>query len=101
MTPTTKWRVSDIWKKFLVLYDEAQRNSHFSKDFKGMGAYIRQCYEDMGHELSLSAEEVRKRRIKYIDVVMKGLLQLKMDIEKGTSVCPIPAIHKLRIFRWL
>ncbi len=92
---------SEVWKKFPVLYDEAQQNSCFSKDFKGTGAYIRQCYEDMGRELSLSTEEVQKRHIKYVDVVTKGLLQLKTDIEKGTSVCPIPAIHKLRIFRWL
>ncbi len=94
-------RFSNVWKKYPVLFDEATRNSHFSQDFKGTSNFIKKCYEDMGCELSLSAEEVWKRRIKYVDGVTKALMQLKIDIQNDTTVCPIPAIHKLRLFRWL
>ncbi len=61
---------------------------------------MKKCYEDMGCELDLSPDDMRKRRVKYIDGVTKGLAQLKTDIENGTEVLPIPAVHKLRIFRW-
>ncbi len=92
---------SQVWKRYPVLYDEAECNRRFSTDFKGTGAYIRSCYENMGRELGLTWEEVRKRRIKYTDAVMKALSQLKQDLQHNTKNLPVPAVHKLRLFRWL
>ncbi len=94
-------KFSEVWKTYPVLYDEAVRNSKFSENFKGTRKFIRDCYEAMASELGLTCEEVKKRRIKYIDAVTKGLGQLKEDLDHGTTKCPIPAIHKLCIFRWL
>ncbi len=93
-------RFSEVWKKYLVLYDEKKRNARFSEDFKSARPFMKQCYADMGRELALTPDEVWKHRVKYVDGITKGLSQLKMDIQNGTSVCPIPAVHKLRIFRW-
>ncbi len=94
-------KFSHAWKKFPVLYDEGIQNFKFSEDFKGASQYIRQCYTDMATELGLSVDDVRKKRVKYVDGVTKGLLQLKKDTQEGTTACPIPVVHKLRLFRWL
>lgn len=73
----------------------------FSADFKGTGAFIRKCYDELATELGLTSEEVKKRCVKYVDAVTKGLVQLKVDLQSGTTKLPIPAVHKLCIFRWL
>ncbi len=92
---------SAAWIKYLILYDEKVRNAKFSEDFKGTAAYIRQFYNQLATELGLTVDEVQKCQIKYIDAVTKGLAQLGQDLDNGTMCCPIPAIHKLRLFRWL
>ncbi len=94
-------KFSAVWKKYPVLYDEAVRNSKFSENFKGTGKFIKDCYEAMASELGITCEEVKKRWIKYVDAVTKGLGQLKEDLDQGTIKCPIPVVHKLRIFCWL
>ena len=94
-------RFSAAWKKYPVLYDEAVQNTKFSEDFKGTGTFIRKCYDELATDLGLSFEEVKKHHVKYVDAVMKGLAQLKLDLDNGTTKLPIPALHKLRLFRWL
>ncbi len=94
-------KFSASWKKYPVLYDDAVRNSKFSENFKGTGKFIRDCYEAMANKLGMTCEDVKKRHIKYVDAVTKGLGQLKHDLDHGTTKYPIPAIHKLRIFHWL
>ncbi len=91
---------SEVWKKYPILYDEKTRNARFSEDFKSAGPFMQRCYADMGRDLGLTPEEVRKCCVKYVDGVMKGLVQLRTDIQNGTTLCPIPAMHKLRLFRW-
>ncbi len=90
---------SQVWRKYPVLFDEKVRNQKFSENFKGASVYIRQ---DMATALGMTTEEVRKRHIKYVDGVTKGLGQLLLDIiNETTTQCPIPAMYKLIAFHWL
>ena len=93
---------SHVWREYPILYDETVRNKKFSEDFKGTGLYICQCYQEIATALNMTADEVCKRRIKYVDGVTKGLGQLRKDIVNETTMnCPVPAMYKLIAFRWL
>ncbi len=92
---------ADAWKQYPILYDEQVRNRHFSQDFKGTAVYMRQCYSTLAVKLNTTEDDMRKRRIKYVDGVTKALGQLKEDIMSEQTLCPIPAMYKLITFRWL
>ena len=90
---------ADAWKQYPILYDEQVRNRHFSQDFKGTAVYMRQCYSTLAVKLNTTEDDMRKRRIKYVDGVTKALGQLKEDIMSEQTLCPIPAMYKLITFR--
>ncbi len=92
---------SHALEQFPVLYDKKVRNQKFSENFKGMGSYIQNCYGQLAAQLGITAEEAKKKCIKYVDSMTKALAQLKDDLICGTSVCPVPAMHKLHAFRFL
>ncbi len=80
-------------EQFPVLYDEKVCNQKFSENFKATGSYIQNCYAQLVAQLGITAEEAKKRCIKYVDGVTKALAQLNDDLIHRTSACPVPAMH--------
>ncbi len=92
---------SSEWKKHPLLYNSELRDSSFHRDYKKTLECIHNAYVAISKVCKTSVADVKRRKTKYRDGVMRVVAQFKKDLQDGSTDLPVPAITKLLCFPWL